>query len=92
MTFEELLDQVRELLRERHRVSYASLKRRFELSDEVLEDLKVELIEAEQIATDENGRILVWSGGAAAAVPPLLPPSAGWGDRGAILDAHGDGA
>ena len=75
MTFDELLDQVRELLRERRRVSYAALKRRFELSDEVLEDLKVELIEAEQVAADENGRILVWSGGAAAAVPPSLPPA-----------------
>jgi class 3 adenylate cyclase/tetratricopeptide (TPR) repeat protein len=62
MTFDEILDQVRELLRERRRVSYAALKRRFELSDEVLEDLKVELIEAEQVAADENGRILVWTG------------------------------
>ena len=35
MTFDEILDQVRELLRERRRVSYAALKRRFELSDEV---------------------------------------------------------
>src|SRR5262245_49213907 len=75
MTFEEILDQVRELVRARHRVSYAALKRRFELSEEVLEDLKVELIEAEQVAADENGRILVWSGGAAAAVPPSLPPA-----------------
>ena len=75
MTFDEVLDQVRELVRERRRVSYATLKRRFELSDEVLEDLKVELIEAEQVAADENGRILVWSGGAAAAVPPSLPPT-----------------
>src|SRR5262245_52893277 len=75
MTFDEILDQVRELVRARHRVSYAALKRRFELSDEVLEDLKVELIEAEQVAADENGRILVWSGGAAAAVPPSLPPA-----------------
>src|SRR5262245_52764883 len=75
MTFDEILDQVRELVRERRRVSYVALKRRFELSDEVLEDLKVELIEAEQVAADENGRILVWSGGTAAAVPPSLPPA-----------------
>src|SRR5262245_12090319 len=75
MTFDELLDQVRELVRERRRVSYAALKRRFELSEEVLEDLKVELIEAEQVATDENGRILVWSGGATAVLPSLPPTS-----------------
>ena len=68
---------MRELLRERRRVSYAALKRRFELSDEVLEDLKVELIEAEQIAADENGRILVWSVGTAAAVPPSPSPALG---------------
>src|SRR5262249_54970923 len=73
MMFDEILDQVRELVRERHRVSYVALKRRFALSDEVLEGLKVELIEAEQVAADENGRILVWNGGAAAAVPPSLP-------------------
>src|SRR5262249_12396902 len=76
MMFDEILDQVRELVRERHRVSYVALKRRFALSDDVLEDLKVELIEAEHVAADENGRILVWSGGAAAAVPPALPPVA----------------
>jgi hypothetical protein len=75
MTFDEILDQVREILRERRRVSYAALKRRFELSEEVLEDLKVELIEAEQVAADENGRILVWGDGAAAAVPSSLPPA-----------------
>src|SRR5262245_21014240 len=75
MTFDEILDQVRALLRERRRVSYAALKRRFALSDEVLADLKVELIEAEQVAAAENGRILVWSGGEAAAVPPSLPPA-----------------
>lgn len=63
MTFDEILDQVRDLLQQRGRLSYQALKRRFELDDAYLDDLKVELIEAEQVATDENGRILVWVGG-----------------------------
>jgi TOMM system kinase/cyclase fusion protein len=42
------------------------LKRRFQLDDAYLEDLKVELIEAQQLACDENGRILVWAGAPAA--------------------------
>ncbi len=78
MTFDEILDQVRELLRQRGRLSYQALKRRFELDDAYLDDLKVELIEAEQVATDEDGRILIWvadgGDGNAIAVPPK-PPS-----------------
>ncbi len=63
MTFDEILDQVRDLRQQRGRVSSQALKRRFELDDAYLDDLKVEFIEAEQVATDENGRILVWVGG-----------------------------
>ncbi len=63
MDFDVVLDQVRELLRQRNRVSYHALKRRFALDEAYLDDLKVELIEAEQVAMDENGRILVWTEG-----------------------------
>ena len=59
MTLDEILDQVRDLQQQRGRLSYQALKRRFELDDAYLDDLKVELIEAEQVVTDENGRILV---------------------------------
>src|SRR5215475_10490252 len=62
MTFDEVLDQVRELLQRRGRVTYRSLKRRFDLDDEYLEDLKGELIKAEGVAVDENGEVLVWRG------------------------------
>ncbi len=64
MTFDEVLDQVRELLQSKGRVTYRSLKRRFELDEEYLEDLKGELIRAEGVATDEDGDVLVWTGGA----------------------------
>jgi TOMM system kinase/cyclase fusion protein len=62
MTFDEVLDQVRELLQRRGRVTYRALKRRFELDDEYLEDLKGELINAERVAVDEDGKVLVWVG------------------------------
>src|SRR5574341_683212 len=59
MTFDEVLDQVRELLQQRGRVTYRALKRRFALDDEYLEDLKEELIKAEGVAADEDGEVLV---------------------------------
>jgi len=62
MTFDETLEKVRELLQSKGRVAYRALKRRFHLDDEYLEDLKAELIDAEQMARDENGTVLVWIG------------------------------
>ncbi len=62
MTFDEVLAQVRELLQSKGRVAYRALKRRFELDDEYLEDLKAELIDAEHVAHDEDGKVLVWVG------------------------------
>src|SRR5262245_62041555 len=62
MTFDEVLDQVRELVRSRGRVSYQSLKVRFSISDQVLEGIKAELIDAERVAVDEDGKVLVWIG------------------------------
>jgi hypothetical protein len=62
MTFDDVLDQVRALLQQRGRVTYRSLKRRFNLDDEYLEDLKGELIRAEGVAADEGGDVLVWIG------------------------------
>jgi predicted ATPase/class 3 adenylate cyclase len=67
MEFDELLTHVIALLQRQGRVSYGALKRRFTLDDEYLEDLKVELIEAQGLAADEQGRILVWLGSPAAA-------------------------
>jgi hypothetical protein len=57
MTFDEILDQVITLLQRQGRVSYPALKRRFALDDEYLEALKAEIIEAQQLAADENGRV-----------------------------------
>ena len=80
MTFDELLVQIIELLQRQGRVSYGALKRRFSLDDAYLDDLKTELIEAQRLAADEQGRILVWTGevgttpaSVSAQPPPPLP-------------------
>jgi class 3 adenylate cyclase/predicted ATPase len=62
MTFDEVLVQVLELLQREGRLSYRALKRRFALDEEYLEDLKAEIIDAKQLAFDEDGKVLVWSG------------------------------
>jgi TOMM system kinase/cyclase fusion protein len=62
VTFDDILEQVIALLKRQGRVSYPALKIRFRLDDEYLEALKAEIIEAQQLAMDENGRVLVWAG------------------------------
>jgi class 3 adenylate cyclase/predicted ATPase len=62
MKFSEMVDQAVEFLRRRARVSYRALKREFDLDDEALEDLKAELIDAQRLAVDEEGKVLVWAG------------------------------
>jgi TOMM system kinase/cyclase fusion protein len=72
MTFEEILAHVIEALQREGRISYRALQRRFDLDDAYLDDVKVELIEAKQLARDENGRILVWAAQAATTAPPPI--------------------
>jgi hypothetical protein len=60
----EVLDQFRELLRHKRRVTYGILKRQFALDDDALEDVKAELIKADRVARDEDGEVLVWIGDA----------------------------
>ena len=79
MDFVAVVDQVIALLRQRGRVAYRTLKRQFQLDDEALEDLKVELIKSQRLAADEDGDVLVWIGDAAVppapgAVAPALRP------------------
>ena len=74
MDFVAVVDQVIALLRQRGRVAYRTLKRQFQLDDEALEDLKIELIDSQRLATDEQGTVLVWSGTGAA--PPEAPAGA----------------
>src|SRR2546422_10221582 len=69
MDYDAILAQVLALLQQEERLSYRVLKRRFQLDDDLLEDLKDDLIYAKHLATDEDGRVLVWTGDAVS--PPL---------------------
>lgn len=80
MTFDDILAQVLDLLQCQERVSYSALRRRFEIDDAYLEDLKDELLFAHPVV-DEEGRGLVWTGDQGS--PPAVsrpasgfPPSA----------------
>src|SRR2546425_5230112 len=75
MDFVAVLDQVIALLRQRGRVAYRTLKRQFQLDDEALEDLKIELIDSQRVATDEQGTVLVWTGAAALPPAPAAAPA-----------------
>jgi hypothetical protein len=68
MTFDEALAQVLDLLQREGRVSYRALKRRFNLDDDYLEDLKAEIIQAKRLAIDEDGVVLVWIGAPATGI------------------------
>jgi class 3 adenylate cyclase len=78
MDFYEILDQVIDLLKQRGRVSYRALKMQFDLSDDGIEALKDELIDAKKLAVDEENRVLVWTGDTASvqavASQPGQPP------------------
>ena len=64
MTFKEVLAQVIDWLQQDKRITYRALQRQFDLDDAYLEDLKAEIIQAKQLAVDEDGAVLVWTGDA----------------------------
>src|SRR5499426_631391 len=86
MTFDDILEQVITLLKRQGRVSYRALKRRFDLDDDYIEDLKEEMLFAYPVV-DEEGRGFVWTGKAARQpvstsiqpalqeVPPAIQPT-----------------
>ena len=64
LTFDDLLEQIIGLLQRDGRVTYRALKRRFGLEDDYLADLCGEIVKAKRLAVDEDGEVLVWTGGA----------------------------
>jgi hypothetical protein len=62
VTFEEVLNQAIAMLQRQGRVSYRALKRQFDLDDSYLADLKAEIIDVYQVAIDQGGTMLVWTG------------------------------
>src|SRR4029450_10540051 len=75
MDFDELLANILQLLQQEKRLSYRALKRRFALDDEYLEDIKAEIIQAKQLARDEEGAVLVWTGSNDTPPSPPLQPA-----------------
>ncbi len=77
MKFSDIVEQARALLQRTGKVTYRILKREFALDDEALEDLKDQFIYAEEVAVDQDGKMLVWKGAAAAqeTEPPSLQVS-----------------
>jgi TOMM system kinase/cyclase fusion protein len=73
MDYDTALAQVLALLQQEQRLSYRVLKRRLQLDDDLLEDLKEDLIYAKKLAVDEDGRVLVWTGGTSSAPPTASP-------------------
>ena len=63
MTFDEILHPRSLICCNATGLSYRALKRRFELDEDYLEDLKAEIIQAKKLAVDEDGAVLVWTGG-----------------------------
>ena len=61
MTFDDILAQILDLLQRQGRVSYSALKRRFDLNDDYLNDLKDELLYVHPVRDDE-GKGLIWTG------------------------------
>ena len=87
MDYDAVLEQAIVLLQREQRLSYRVLKRRLQLDDEMLEDLKEDLIYAKQLAVDEEGKCWWtrtpgprWLGGCRARVarnqvrPAPIPP------------------
>ncbi len=61
MTFEEILQQIVDILKDRGRVSYRALKRQFEVDDHYLKDLKEELLYAYSQVSEDGSRGLSWT-------------------------------
>jgi class 3 adenylate cyclase/tetratricopeptide (TPR) repeat protein len=78
VTFDEILERALEMLQRRGRVSYRALKAQFHLDDELLELITDEIVTVHQLARDQEGKMLVWTGDTAPtsvipAVPAALP-------------------
>src|SRR6185436_6935414 len=63
MKFSEVVTQSLTWLQREGRVSYRALKREFELDDDLLEDLKEELLFSHPQISEADSRGLVWTGG-----------------------------
>jgi len=75
VTFDDVLEQALEMLRRRGRVSYRALQVQFQLDDDLLALLRDEIVEVHQLARDQEGKMLVWTGETATPGSPAVPAS-----------------
>src|SRR5262249_47482644 len=69
MDYDAIVTQALTLLQRERRLAYRVLKLRLQIDDDLLEALKDDLIYAKKLAVDEEGRVLVWTGGTSSAPP-----------------------
>jgi class 3 adenylate cyclase len=74
VTFDEMLEQVLALVQRQGRVSYRAIKRRFDLDDDYLADLREDILFTHPHIREEDGRGLVWTAAPAATEGPVPPP------------------
>src|SRR5262245_13159796 len=70
MKFSEVVAQTLAWLQREGRVSYRALRLEFDLTEEVLDALKEELIAVKELAVDKDGKMLVWKGAEEIPSPP----------------------
>src|SRR5215471_15571719 len=75
MDYDAVLAHVLDLLQREQRLSYRVLKLRLQIDDDTLEALREDLIYAKKLAVDEDGRVLVWTGGMSSTLPTASPIS-----------------
>ena len=76
-SFVELLHKVTELLESEGSLSYRAIKREFDVDDDVLEDIKTELVEVKQIARDIDGKVLELTSASGRVVARQITKNAG---------------
>jgi hypothetical protein len=78
MDYDAIVTQALALLQREQRLSYRVLKLLLQLDNDTLEALKEDLIYAKKLAVDEDGRVLVWTGGTSIALTPASPVTPVW--------------
>jgi class 3 adenylate cyclase len=74
VNFDELLEQVLALVQRQGRVSYRAIKRRFDVDEDSLADLREEILFTHPHIREEEGRGLVWTAAPASPGEPVPPP------------------
>lgn len=62
MKFSDLVSAAKALLQKKGRITHRALAREFALDADALQDLIDELVLAERVATDDDGKVLAWAG------------------------------